>query len=404
MQVQNILIDEYNYDLPNEKIANYPLEKRDASKLLIYKNNCIENDVYKNIANYLPQNAMVVFNNTKVIQARILFTKDTGAIIEIFVLEPFVMDIVQAMQATNMLQIKCFIGGASKWKKGIVLQKKLQINNETIQIDAKLVSKEEDFYVVQLQWNTNHDFATIIEAAGKMPLPPYIKRDAEILDEKRYQTIYATFNGSVAAPTAGLHFTPFIMEQLLQKNIEKCFVTLHVGAGTFKPVTTSAIAAHTMHQEYIEVTQTLINKLLLHQHNICAVGTTSVRTLESLYWLGVKVTQQPTIALSSLKILQWDAYQLPIIDKKEALHNLYNYLQQQNIETFFTTTQLLIAPSYVFKIVNIMVTNFHQPKSTLLLLVAAATNGNWKKLYNHALHNDYRFLSYGDGSIIFIEN
>ncbi len=402
MQVQNINISEFDYELATEKIANFPLIDRDASKLLIYKNEIITETIYKNIADQLSPESFIVFNNTKVIQARIIFEKNTGSTIEIFVLEPFNKNISEAMQTTQSLAVKCFIGGASKWKEGLVIQKELIINNHKIILEAKIIAKEIDFFIVELKWNTEISFIQILEVAGKIPLPPYIKRNPETLDESRYQTIYASFEGSVAAPTAGLHFTPYIMEQLLQKKISSNFITLHVGAGTFKPVTITIIKDHLMHQEFFEIRLQFLEILVQQQHPVIAVGTTSVRTLESLYWLGVKVFNNKNITLAQLKIEQWEVYILQKIDKQLALQSLINYMKQHKVENFFTTTQLLIAPSYLFQICNIIVTNFHQPKSTLLLLVAAATKGSWKKIYDYALINDFRFLSYGDGCIIFI--
>jgi S-adenosylmethionine:tRNA ribosyltransferase-isomerase len=404
MNVEEICIEEYNYNLPNERIAAFPLEERDASKLLVYQNGIIKETIYKNIAEYIPEKAMVIFNNTKVIHARLLFQKETGSIIEIFVLEPDGMDIATAMQVQQHIKVKCLIGGASKWKTGQVLQKELGIAEQSILLTVKFITKEEEHFIVQLEWESDHDFATIIEAAGKVPLPPYIKRSTEDVDEERYQTIYAVHNGSVAAPTAGLHFSPTIFQSFQQKNIAIDYVTLHVGAGTFKPVSASQMKDHHMHSEYISVTIDLLKKIRDGNLYTVAVGTTSLRTLESLYWLGVKVLLHNVINYDQLTLGQWEAYQLDkSITLNDAITALLNLLERNGSTTLTATTQLLIAPGYSFKVVNCLVTNFHQPKSTLLLLVAAATNGNWKGLYNYALDNDFRFLSYGDGCLIDIK-
>ncbi len=404
MNVEEISIDDYYYDLPNERIAAFPLEERDASKLLVYQKGTLKETSYKNIAAFIPENALVIFNDTKVIHARLLFQKDTGSSIEIFILEPEGIDIATAMQIQRQVDVKCLIGGASKWKPGQLLQKQLSIAEKTVLLSAKFVAKAEDHFVVQLEWESGHDFATIIETAGKVPLPPYIKRTAEHLDEERYQTIYAQHNGSVAAPTAGLHFSPAIFESFKDKNIIHDYVTLHVGAGTFKPVSAVQMKDHHMHSEYIAVHIELLKKIRDNNLFRVAVGTTSLRTLESLYWLGVKRVQNSKISLNELVLHQWDAYQLDAtISVYNAISALIELLEISDVDTLTTTTQLLIAPGYSFKVVNCLVTNFHQPTSTLLLLVAAATKGNWRELYNYALQNEFRFLSYGDGCLITIQ-
>jgi S-adenosylmethionine:tRNA ribosyltransferase-isomerase len=401
MNVEEISIEAYNYDLPNEKIAAFPLDERDASKLLVYQNAVIKETIYKNISEYIPEQALVIFNNTKVIHARLLFQKETGSSIEIFVLEPNDMDIATAMQVQRQIKVNCFIGGASKWKVGQVLQKKLNIKEQSILLTAKFITKAEENFIVQLEWEGEHPFFTIIEAAGKVPLPPYIKRTVEHLDEERYQTIYAAHNGSVAAPTAGLHFSAIIFNTFQQKNIATDYVTLHVGAGTFKPVSALQMKDHHMHSEYISVHINLLKKIRIGKLFVVAVGTTSLRTLESLYWLGVKTLGNKDIKLDELIVHQWDAYQLnSSITLYDALTALITLLENNHADTLIATTQLLIAPSYAFKVVNCLVTNFHQPKSTLLLLVAAATKGKWKHLYDYALAHDFRFLSYGDGCLI----
>jgi S-adenosylmethionine:tRNA ribosyltransferase-isomerase len=361
----------------------------------------INQDVYQNIATYLPQNSLLVFNNTKVINARILFTKPTGGVIEIFLLEPYQADYTSTLTVTKTCTWKCFIGGVSKWKEG-KLKKELGVGN--LELVAQLIKKLSDAYVVEFNWNGNTSFAEILEHVGNIPLPPYIKRNPAEEDKERYQTIYAAHDGSVAAPTAGLHFTQYIFKQLEEKNITKNFVTLHVGAGTFKPVKAATMQQHEMHAEWIDVNITIIENIIANLHNtIVAVGTTSLRTLESLYWLGVKALLYPS--LPQLQITQWEAYdELSGTDiaVKDALQALLKWLQQNNLTQLFTQTQILIAPGYQFKIVKALVTNFHQPQSTLLLLVAAAVGDDWRKIYSCALENDFRFLSYGDGSLLFI--
>lgn len=402
-EIPVIKMDDYDYELPTYKIATQPLPLRDASKLLVYNHNKIIDDVYSNIAQYIAPQSLLVFNNTKVIQARIIYTKHTGGTIELFVLGALGMELATAMNSTNELVIQCYIGGASKWKPGVVLSKVVHILHTQVTVDATLLKKDHDTYQVHLQWHNNTiNFGTLLTVLGQMPLPPYIKRAEMVADKERYQTIYAKHNGSVAAPTAGLHFTTHIMEQLTLHNIHTTEVTLHVGAGTFKPVQSSTINEHNMHVEYIHASITSIQAILLHSNAVIAVGTTSLRTIESLYWLGVKVLALPSLTLNQLIITQWDAYLLPQhYTTTQSLQALSTWLIHNTLDALHTTTQLLIVPTYEFKVAKALVTNFHQPCSTLLLLVAAATKGNWKQLYTHALANEYRFLSYGDGSLIY---
>ena len=399
MHPKDISILDFTYQLPDDKIALHPLEQRDASKLLVYKKGVIIQDVYKNIATYLPQNSLLVFNNTKVINARILFTKPTGGVIEIFLLEPYQADYTSTLTATKTCTWKCFIGGAGKWKDGSL---ELKVKDEKLKIDLR--EKLSDAYVVEFNWGGNTSFAEILEQTGNIPLPPYIKRNPAAEDKERYQTIYALQNGSVAAPTAGLHFTQDIFKSLEEKNISKDFITLHVGAGTFKPVKAASMQQHEMHAEWIDVSTTAIENIITNLDNtIVAVGTTSLRTLESLYWLGVKALLHPL--LPQLQIAQWEVYDELMgtgIAVKAALQALLKWLKENNLTQLFTQTQILIAPGYQFKIVKALVTNFHQPQSTLLLLVAAAVGNDWRRIYSSALENDFRFLSYGDGSLLFI--
>jgi S-adenosylmethionine:tRNA ribosyltransferase-isomerase len=403
---RKISIQDFTYNLPEEKIALHPLPQRDASKLLIYQNGDIREDIYANITSYLPEGSLLVFNNSKVINARIRFKKSSGGIIEIFCLEPYELlnEYSSVMNKTASVKWKCFVGGAAKWKDGLLSREEM-INGEKITIYAKFIEKLADAYLIEFSWTPEtYSFAEIIESAGDIPLPPYIKRETDITDASRYQTIYAKFDGSVAAPTAGLHFTEDIFNKLAAKHVEKTYVTLHVGAGTFKPVKTETMQEHEMHAEWIDVDIETIRKILLKKDELIAVGTTSLRTIETLYWLGVKATLFPE--QNDLGLKQWDVYVSPLsnssISVEEALEGLISWLSNKKRNRIFTQTQLLIAKGYKFKIAKALITNFHQPQSTLLLLVAAAVGDDWKKIYDYALNHDYRFLSYGDGNLIFI--
>jgi S-adenosylmethionine:tRNA ribosyltransferase-isomerase len=404
---KNISIKDFTYELPGEKIALRPLAQRDAAKLLVCKDGIISEDIYKNIDRHLPANSLLIFNNTKVIKARIRFQKQTGGIIEIFCLEPYeaISEYSMIMNKRESVKWKCMIGGAGKWKDG-ELEKQVAVGKRQLAIRAKLVEKLSDAYVVEFSWEpADLSFAEMIEQAGDIPLPPYIKRNAEAGDTERYQTIYAKDVGSVAAPTAGLHFTKDIFAGLAEKNIQTAFVTLHVGAGTFKPVKAATMREHEMHAEWIDVSIETIEQLLLNIDSpITAVGTTSLRTIESLYWMGIKVLLEPS--LKPVRLGQWEVYEDHLVNKKitakEALGELQAWMKKNDLTRLFTQTQILIAPGYQFKIVNALVTNFHQPQSTLLLLIAAAVGNDWKKIYDHALQHDFRFLSYGDGCLLFI--
>ncbi len=408
MHPKDLSINNFNYFLPEEKIASFPLQERDQSKLLIYKNGIIKEDIYKNIADHLPEKSFLVFNDTRVIKARILFTKPMGGIVEIFCLEPYetINDYAIVLHKKKSVKWKCMIGGAGKWKQKI-LEKKFFINNEEIILKAELVEKLSDAYIVELSWTPcEYTFAEIIEHAGETPLPPYIKRKAEENDAERYQTIYSKQEGSVAAPTAGLHFTENIFSSLQEKNIETGFVTLHVGAGTFKPVKSETMQSHEMHAEWMDVSTDFIEQLIKNISNkIFCIGTTSVRTVESLYWMGVKAIQQKNISFENLVINQWEVYENNLMNNsvsaKESLQSLLSFLQNKNTKRLFIPTQIIIAPGYQFKIIDGMITNFHQPKSTLLLLVAAMIGDKWKEVYDYALNNNFRFLSYGDGCLIY---
>ncbi|MEP7143832.1 MAG: S-adenosylmethionine:tRNA ribosyltransferase-isomerase [Ferruginibacter sp.] len=409
MHPKEISIKDYTYTLPDERIAAFPLSERDDSKLLIYKDGVLQEDRYKNIAQYLPAESLLVFNNTRVIQARILFQKTTGAVIEIFCLEPYesLNEYSTIMGQKEKLRWKCLIGGASKWKEG-VLVKKFKVQGSDAELQVRLIEKLPDAYVAEFLWKPGHfTFSEIIEQAGDTPLPPYIKRKPVARDKERYQTIYAKYDGSVAAPTAGLHFTTAIFSSIKTKNISSAYITLHVGAGTFKPVKAASLQGHQMHREWIDVTTATIHMLVNNiVHGIIAVGTTSLRTLESLYWMGVKTILNPDYKMDELAIHQWDVYENPLantnIAASEALSALSGWMKKNNCERMINQTQILIAPGYRFKIAKAIITNFHQPQSTLLLLVAAAIGEDWKKVYDYAMENDFRFLSYGDGSLLFL--
>lgn len=406
MHPKEISIKDFTYDLPEHLIAKYPLPNRDASRLLIWKEETISEDIYHHLDQYLPANSLLVFNNTRVVAARLLFQKTTGATIEIFCLEPHSKypDITTAMSSRGSVTWLCLVGGASKWKPGTILEKTILHGNTELKLQATYIEKIQDSFTIGLSWNDpTLSFAEVLHLAGVMPLPPYIKRKAEHADEDRYQTIYAKQEGSVAAPTAGLHFTDALFQKLEAKHITRSFVTLHVGAGTFQPVKSDTLEGHPMHIEFIDVTVESIRNLIQYTGtHITAVGTTSLRTIESLYWLGCKVLEQPDIHPDNLTIKQWDAYELRNdIPSKTALEALLSYLEQKGMNRLLTRTQLLIAPGYTIRIPHALVTNFHQPQSTLLLLVAAFAGPKWKDIYNYALSKEFRFLSYGDGCLLF---
>lgn len=399
---KNISIADYQYHLPNERIAYQPLAQRDASKLLVNKKGKWEIDNYRNLYRHLPAPALMIFNNTKVVAARLLFYKSTGAKIEIFCLEPATaIDITTAMQQKGKAVWNCFIGGVSKWNEDLVLEKTIEKNNQSITLHATFIRKNSNNYTVALEWSDDTlSFAELLQDAGKIPLPPYIKREATKEDEDRYQTVFASQEGSVAAPTAGLHFTDEVLSNITASGITTDYVTLHVGAGTFLPVKSATLEGHDMHHEFIEVNAATIENLLKHLNcHVIVVGTTSLRTIESLYWLGVKAVLQPSLNSQELVVLQWDAYELEEkkISVSDALQALLNLLKAEEKTQLITKTQLLITPGYQFKIVKGLVTNFHQPQSTLLLLIAAFIGDEWKAMYEFALANDFRFLSYGDG-------
>ncbi len=405
MNADNIKISDYQYDLPDELIARYPLEERDASRLLVYSQGSIREDRYLNLHQLLPSGSLLIVNDTKVVAARILFQKTSGGIIEIFCLEPTGInkDVQLALMEKGSVEWKCLIGGASKWKKGQVLQKELVATNTRIILKAHYVQKEGDAFVIRLSWSPETiTFAEILQDSGAIPLPPYLKRDAEAADSERYQTVYAQYNGSVAAPTAGLHFTEKVLSALKSNGINMAKLTLHVGAGTFLPVKTDTISEHRMHAEWIHIPRSTIEQLIDKTGLVIAVGTTSLRTLESLYHIGRKIFNNPEIKAESIHLLQWEAYEPTTeITPRESLTAILQWMEKKNLKEVIGRTQLIIIPGYKFRIVDTLITNFHQPHSTLLLLVAAFIGDDWKKLYEYAVEKKFRFLSYGDGCLLF---
>ncbi|RIH65859.1 S-adenosylmethionine:tRNA ribosyltransferase-isomerase [Mariniphaga sediminis] len=396
---KKIKISDFSYSLPDNRIARYPLKERDGSNLLVWQNGHIEKDIFKNITEYIPKDSMLVFNNTRVIHARLFFWKETGAKIEIFCLEPVhPSDYQVAFQQTERAVWKCMVGNAKKWKE-TELSADIEIGGKTVKLKARKAGEQNNTLLIEFTWNGRFSFAEIIEKAGTLPLPPYLKRETEPADEVTYQTVYARNDGSVAAPTAGLHFTEQVLNQLAAKNIQPREITLHVGAGTFQPVKSENIGMHSMHHEKVVVPKSFIEELFSNQQKIIAVGTTSVRSLESLYWLGLKLGENQ-IDTESLEIEQWEPYEKKeTVSLQQALENILKYLEKQKQENLSFSTQIIIVPGYQFKLVGGMITNFHQPQSTLLLLISAFLGSKWKDVYQFALENGFRFLSYGDSNL-----
>lgn len=407
MNPKHIRIADYNYDLPDERIAKFPLAERDSSKLLVYNHGEVSEDKFTNLPKYLPKGALMVFNNTRVIRARLHFQKETGAQIEVFCMEPFApIEYQQNFAQTGSVEWLCMIGNLKRWKSGI-LTKELNIKGETVILTAERLPYESPNatgtnHLVRFSWNDDKvAFSEVLEAVGELPIPPYLNRETQESDLKTYQTVYSKVKGSVAAPTAGLHFTERVLKALDDAGIDCEELTLHVGAGTFKPVKSEEIADHEMHSEYIVVKRQTIEKLLAHGGEAIAVGTTSVRTLESLYYIGVKLLQNPHLSENELAVDQWMPYETnPTATPVEAMQAILDYLDSNHLPALHTSTQIIIAPGYEYKIVKRMVTNFHQPQSTLLLLVSAFVHGDWHKIYDFALAHDFRFLSYGDSSLL----
>lgn len=402
-KTQQIRIEEYDYPLSDERIAKFPLAKRDESKLLLYKDGQVSESVFKHIADYLPAGSLLVYNNTRVIQARLLFQKATGARIEVFCLEPAEPhDYALIFQQTERCSWICLVGNLKKWKDGL-LTKKVAIQGEEVILSAEKKESHGDSHRIEFTWNNpKYTFADLLDAAGVLPIPPYLHRETEKSDLVTYQTVYSKIKGSVAAPTAGLHFTPEVLADVDAHGIGREEVTLHVGAGTFKPVKSETIEGHEMHTEFISVRRSSIERIQKNLGKIIAVGTTSVRTLESLYYIGVKLASHPDATSEELVVNQWMPYEAENnrIPVAEALQHILDYLNRHQADKLVTATQIIIAPGYEFKVVRGIITNFHQPKSTLLLLISAFVKGNWRTIYDYALSHDFRFLSYGDSSLL----
>lgn len=418
METKHIHISDYNYDLPDSRIAKFPVSPRDTSKLLVYRHGEISDDIFYNLPKYLPQKSLMVFNNTKVIQARMHFRKETGALIEVFLMEPAAPTDYELMfQTRGECSWLCMVGNLKKWKEGLLVRN-FDVAGSTINfkatmrrdiIDAKSGGTN---YWVDFAWdNPLVSFAEILDAVGELPIPPYLNRETQDSDKTTYQTVYSKIKGSVAAPTAGLHFTDKVLAAIDAAGVRREELTLHVGAGTFKPVKSEEIDGHTMHTEYVCVRRDTLQTLLDYDCCAIAVGTTSVRTLESLYYMGVKLEANPDAAEEDLHVCQWEPYEkadgTPVdgnlidgITPQKAISNIIAWLDKNNLKTLHSSTQIIIAPGYEYKIVKVLVTNFHQPQSTLLLLVSAFLKGDWRNVYDYALSHDFRFLSYGDSSIL----
>lgn len=413
-ETKHIHIADYNYPLPSERIAKYPLKERDQSKLLLYRQREVGEDVFANLSAYLPKGSLLVFNNTRVIQARIHFRKETGALIEVFLMEPAQpTDYERIFQATGHCAWLCMVGNLKKWKEG-ALTKVCTVKGKDVTLQAQLDRSRTaqlsggTNYWVDFSWDDDSvAFAEILDAIGELPIPPYLNRETEETDKTTYQTVYSKIKGSVAAPTAGLHFTQKVLADIDAHGIDREEVTLHVGAGTFKPVKSEEIEGHAMHTEYIAVRRQTFEKLLAHECHATAVGTTSVRTLESLYYMGIRAHQlmlehQDTGDGEELHVLQWTPYENGDNEPAatDAIAWLAEYMDAHGLDVLHSSTQIIIAPGYHYHIVKRMVTNFHQPQSTLLLLVSAFVKGDWRSIYDYALAHDFRFLSYGDSSLL----
>ena len=399
---KHIKISEFNYPLPDERIAKFPLSERDQSKLLVYRRGEVSEDRFTSLPNYLEAGEMMVFNNTKVIQARLHFRKETGALIEVFCLEPIAPnDYVLSFQQTHQCAWLCMIGNLKKWKEG-TLKRTIQVKGKDVTLCATRGECRGTSHWVDFSWDDDSlTFADVLEAVGELPIPPYLNRETQESDKRTYQTVYSKIKGSVAAPTAGLHFTEKVLKTLDDKGIDREELTLHVGAGTFKPVKSEEIEGHEMHTEYISVNKRTIRKLIAHGGQTVAVGTTSVRTLESLYYIGILLSQNHEANQEELHIKQWMPYEnTQMLSAVESLQHILDYMDRHSLDALHTSTQIIIAPGYEYKIVKKIVTNFHQPQSTLLLLVSAFVKGDWRKIYDYALAHDFRFLSYGDSSLL----
>lgn len=401
-ETKHIKISEFNYSLPDERIAKFPLPVRDQSKLLVYDQGDVSETHFTSLPELIPAGSLMIFNNTKVIQARLHFRKETGALIEVFCLEPISPnDYVLSFQQTEKCSWLCMIGNLKKWKEG-VLSREISVRGVSVVLQASRGECHGTSHWIDFSWNNKEiTFSEILEVVGELPIPPYLNRETQESDKETYQTVYSKIDGSVAAPTAGLHFTEKVMQDLQKRGVELEELTLHVGAGTFKPVKSKEIADHEMHTEYISVSKQTIERLIAHEGEAVAVGTTSVRTLESLYYMGVVLSQNPDASDEELHITQWQPYNHPSeMTSVEAFQQILLYMERHKIEALHSSTQIIIAPGYKYHIVKAMITNFHQPQSTLLLLVSAFVHGDWRKIYDYALSHDFRFLSYGDSSLL----
>ena len=403
----HIRISDYQYPLPDERIAKFPIAQRDHSKLLVYRHGEVGEDVFYHLPDYLPKDSLMVFNNTKVIQARMHFRKSTGALIEVFLLEPAEPSDYELMfQTSGHCAWYCLVGNLKKWKEG-TLTRECIINNAQCIISATRGEIYGTSHRIDFTWDGDASFAEVIDAMGELPIPPYLNRETQESDKTTYQTVYSKIKGSVAAPTAGLHFTEQVLHAIDAAGIDREELTLHVGAGTFKPVKSEEIEGHEMHTEFISVRRSTIQKLIDHNASAIAVGTTSVRTLESLYYMGLKVMQNPDLSEDQLHVAQWEPYEGRSkmeegrsVSSLDAIIALDKWMDAKGLEVLHSSTQIIIAPGYDYKIVKMLVTNFHQPQSTLLLLVSAFVKGDWRKIYDYALAHDFRFLSYGDSSLL----
>ena len=402
MDIKHIRIKDFDYPLPDDRIAKFPLPERDHSKLLVYRQGCVSEDHFYHLPAYLPAGALVVCNNTKVIQARLHFRKETGALIEVFLLEPFApADYEQMFQRRGHCEWLCLVGNLKKWKEG-TLRLAVTMGGIQVVLTATRLETHATSHRVAFDWdNPQVSWAELLEAVGELPIPPYLNRATEESDKETYQTVYSKIKGSVAAPTAGLHFTDRVLADLDAHGLEREELTLHVGAGTFKPVKSEEIEGHTMHTEFISVGRRTLERLIAHDGEAIAVGTTSVRTLESLYYMGAKLIARPDLSEEQLHVTQWEPYEThPEVTTVEALRALLDYLDRHDLPALHSSTQIIIVPGYQFHVVKMLVTNFHQPQSTLLLLVSAFVKGDWRKICDYALAHDFRFLSYGDSSLL----
>lgn len=403
MNIKDIQIKNFNYPLDDERIAKHPLAEREKCKLLFYRNGEIQDLHFYDVPRLLPEKATLVYNNTRVINARLRFRKPNGgATIEIFCLEPVApRDYAQIFQTTGECSWLCFVGNSKRWKTGALAQC-IDVNGTEVELAASRGEQRGNAFVINFTWNNSDvTFASLLEAIGEIPIPPYLNRSTEESDSEDYQTVYSHIKGSVAAPTAGLHFTDEVLAECDKRGITRRELTLHVGAGTFQPVKSENIGEHAMHTEFISVDRSLLEDLINAEGNVIAVGTTSVRTLESLYYIGITLMNNPDASEEELRVKQWAPYEKEYCTPtRDALQAIITHLDNNNLDRYIGSTQIMIAPSFKFRIIRGMITNFHQPQSTLLLLVSAFVDGKWKEMYDHALDNGYRFLSYGDSSLL----